>query len=194
PGNVIVDLLATDVRVDWRAPLRLALLPGSRERAYDDARRLAAVVAALRERAGRLDAVLSIAPHLDPARFAPALAAGALRPWRGPLGAVLHDATLALGQSGTANEAAAAQGLPVVALELLDAPRNAWYRRRQAGLLGEALLVVPGEPERAAEAIAALLADPARRARMGAAGRARMGGPGGAAAIAAAIVALAGAA
>ncbi len=33
-------------RVAWRAPLRLALLPGSRERAYADALRIAAAVAA----------------------------------------------------------------------------------------------------------------------------------------------------
>ena len=191
PGNVIVDLLATDARIDWNAPPRLALLPGSRERAYADALRLADVVARLRARGLAPDAVLSIAPNLDPARFAPALERGALRAWTGPLGALLHDATLVLGQSGTANEAAAAEGLPVVALELDDAPRDAWYRKRQRGLLGEALAVVPGAPEAAAQALAALLADPERRARMGAVGRERMGGPGGARAIAAAVAALA---
>jgi hypothetical protein len=194
PGNVIVDLLATDARVDWRAPLRLALLPGSRERAYADALRLADVVAALRERCGELDAVLSIAPNLDAARFAPALERGGLRPWAGPLGALLQGATLALGQSGTANEAAAAEGVPVVALDLPGAPREAWYRKRQMGLLGDALLVVPGEPAAAAAAVAALLGDDLRRARMGAIGRERMGGPGGARAIAQAVAELAGAA
>lgn len=193
PGNVIVDLLTTPERVDWRAPLRLALLPGSRERAYADALRLAGAVARLRERvgAGALDAVLSIAPNLDPARFAPALELGGLRPWHGALGALLHGATLALGQSGTANEAAAAEGLPVVALELTDSPREAWYRKRQMGLLGDALLVVPGDAAGAAEALAALLRDDVRRARMGAVGRERMGGPGGAAAIARAVAELA---
>jgi len=194
PGNVIVDLLATDERVAWQAPLRLALLPGSRERAYADALRLAEVVAVLRAGVPDLDAVLSIAPNLDPARFAPVLARGGLRPWTGPLGALLHDATLVVGQSGTANEAAAAQGLPVVALELSDAPRDAWYRKRQMGLLGEALAIVPGDPAGGAAAIAALLADGERRARMGAVGRERMGGAGGAHAIAQALVELAGAA
>jgi len=188
PGNVIVDLLATAARFEWGASTRLALLPGSRERAYADALRLADVVAMLRAQFGELDAVLSVAPNLDAARFAPALARGALRPWSGPLGALLRDATLVLGQSGTANEAAAAEGLPVVALELDDAPRDAWYRKRQAGLLGEALAIVPGDAPQAAAAVRSLLEDPARRARMGAVGRARMGGPGGAAAIARAIV------
>jgi hypothetical protein len=191
PGNVIVDLLASEQRVDWRAPLRLALLPGSRERAYGDALRIAGVVAALRANEPELDAVLSVAPNLAVDRFAPALALGGLRPWTGPLGALLHDATLVVGQSGTANEAAAAQGLPVVALELHDAPRDAWYRKRQVGLLGEALAIVPGEAATGAQAIAALLADGARRARMGAVGRERMGGPGGARAIATALAELA---
>jgi uncharacterized protein (TIGR03492 family) len=191
PGNVIVDLLATTARVDWRAPLRLALLPGSRERAYADALHIADVVAALRRHGARPDAVLSVAPNLDPERFAPAVDRGELRVWCGPLGALLHGATLALGQSGTANEAAAAEGLPVVALELEDAPRDAWYRKRQMGLLGEALLIVSGNPEAAAAAIGALLVDDVRRARMGAAGRDRMGGPGGARTIAQSVVALA---
>lgn len=194
PGNVIVDLVAGEAQVDWRAPLRLALLPGSRERAYADALRIAAVVAALRVRGIELDAVLSIAPNLELARFAPALERGGLRPWTGPLGALLHGATIAIGQSGTANEAAASQGIPVVALDLDDAPRDAWYRKRQMGLLGDALLVVPGDPGRAADELAALLADELRRARMGALGRERMGGPGGARAIAGALVALAAAA
>ncbi len=191
PGNVIVDLLAGGERVEWRQPLRLALLPGSRERAYDDALRLAGVVAALRARLAGIDAMLSIAPNLDPARFAPALELGGLRPWTGPFGALLAGATVALGQSGTANEAAAACGLPVVALELDDAPRDAWYRKRQRGLLGEALLLVPGEPAAAAAELAALLEDAPRRARMGAVGRERMGGPGGAQAIARGVIALA---
>jgi hypothetical protein len=194
PGNVIVDLLATDARVDWRAPLRLALLPGSRERAYADALRIADVVAALRARGAQPDAVLSVAPNLDERGFAPALERAGLRAWTGPLGALLHGATLAIGQSGTANEAAAAEGLPVVALELDDSPRDAWYRKRQMGLLGDALAIVPGDPESAADAIAALLADDVRRARMGAVGRERMGGPGGARAIAHAVAGLAGAA
>jgi uncharacterized protein (TIGR03492 family) len=188
PGNVIVDLLASDARIGWNGPLRLALLPGSRERAYADALRIAALVAELRARGAPLDAVLSIAPNLDEERFAPAVERGALRTWNGPIGALLPGATLAIGQSGTANEAAAAQGIPVVALELDDAPRDAWYRKRQVGLLGDALLVVPGEPSRGADMVAALLGDEVRRARMGAVGRERMGGPGGARAIAEAVL------
>ena len=191
PGNVIVDLLAAPERVAWRAPLRLALLPGSRERAYADALRLADVVAGVRARTGDVDAVLSVAPNLDERRFAPALERGALRAWRGPLGGLLAGATAVLGQSGTANEAAAAEGVPVVALELEGARRDAWYRKRQLGLLDGAVMVVPGDAARAAEDVAKLLADVPRRERMGRIGRERMGPPGGARAIASAVAELA---
>jgi tetraacyldisaccharide 4'-kinase len=194
PGNVIVDLLATGERFPWTAPMRLALLPGSRERAYADADRLAVLVAAVAERVEGIEAALSIAPGLDPAGFAPALARSpAVHRWTGPIGAILAGATLALGQAGTANEAAAANGVPVVALELEADRRDGWYRKRQVGLLGEALAIVPGELPAAREAIVALLEDPPRLAAMAAAGRTRMGGPGGAATVARAIAAVAGA-
>jgi len=192
PGNVIVDLLASEARVDWRdADERIALLPGSRARAYEDAVRLAAVARLVARRVPGTAAVMSIAPGLDPARFAPAVSGEPpIAAWRDDLGALFAEATLALGQAGTANEAAAACGVPVVAFEFDGARKSAWYRMRQTRLLGEALAVVPGDPERAAAAIADLLGDAPRRAHMARVGRERMGAAGGAAAIAHAIVAL----
>lgn len=192
PGNVIVDLLTTDARVDWHgATERIALLPGSRGRAYEDAVRLADVVRRVARRVPAAAAIMSIAPGLDPGRFAPVLAGEPLiDAWRNDLGALLRDATLALGQAGTANEAAAACGVPVVAFEFDGQRKSAWYRMRQARLLGEALAIVPGEPERAADAIVDLLADAPRRARMADVGRARMGARGGASAIAEAVAGL----
>jgi hypothetical protein len=61
---------------------------------------------------------------------------------------------------------------------------------RQRRLLGDALAIVPPDPQRAAAAIAALLADDALLERMRAAGPARMGGRGGAEAIAKAVLEL----
>jgi hypothetical protein len=192
PGNVIVDLLATAARVDWHGAVeRIALLPGSRARAYDDAVRLAAVARLVARRVPGTAAVMSIAPGLDAARFAPALSGSPpIAAWRDDLGALFAAATLALGQAGTANEAAAACGVPVVAFEFDGARKSAWYRMRQTRLLGDALAVVPGDPERAADAIVALLGDPVRRAHMARVGRERMGEGGGAAAIAQAVVEL----
>ena len=69
------------------------------------------------------------------------------------IGGILAGATLAIGQAGTANEAAAASGVPVVALELTGDRRSGWYRMRQERLLADAMLVVPGDPVAAAAAI-----------------------------------------
>jgi tetraacyldisaccharide 4'-kinase len=192
PGNVISDLLASDERYAWPAPVRIALLPGSRERAYADADLLASIADAVAARIPGTAVALSIAQNLDPARFAPLLARyPAIVPWHGPVGGILDGATIAIGQAGTANEAAAANGIPVVAFDVAGDRRHGWYRMRQERLLGAAMLVVPGSPAAATDAVVALLGDEARLARMRAAGPERMGPPGGAAAIASAIAALA---
>jgi uncharacterized protein (TIGR03492 family) len=207
PGNVIVDL------VGEAAPLGpgrwLGILPGSREEAYGDGVRLARVVRALAGLAPDLGTAFSIAPTLDAERFARALAgdgwsiaagsgerpfearadAALLVGWNGPLGALLGASVAVLGQAGTANEQAAAFGVPVIALGA-DGAREDWYRMRQRRLLGDALAIVPPEPPRAAAAIAALLADPAQLEHMRAAGLERMGARGGAKAIAEAVLEL----
>jgi uncharacterized protein (TIGR03492 family) len=209
PGNVIVDLLRDDAATPpgtW-----IGILPGSRPSAYADGVRLARAVRALGARDPSTQALFSVAATLDAGRFAQVLAedgwtverggngafearAGTVRlvGWNGPLGALLRASRLVLGQAGTANEQAAACGIPVVALDSAGVGQD-WYRMRQRGLLGEALALVPPEPQAAAAAIAAILADEARLVRMGAAGRQRMGGPGGAAAIARAVLDLTGA-
>jgi len=202
PGNVIVDLLRADdpaLPGEW-----IGLLPGSREAAYADAVRLARVVRALGAERPGAKALLSIAPTLDSARVAAGLAADGWRiadggddvpfvatapgaeldAWSGGLGAFLRASRIAIGQAGTANEAAAACGVPVVALDDAAGAGGRWYRMRQRRLLGEALEIVAAEPAVAAAAVAGLLADEPRLARMRAAGRERMGRPGGAEAIA----------
>jgi uncharacterized protein (TIGR03492 family) len=206
PGNVIADLVGDALPAAEGA--WLGVLPGSREEAYGDGVRLARIIRAL----GALEpvaAIFSVAPRLDPRRFSAALErdgwavapagpfgefeanAGAARlaAWGGEIGPLLRASRLVLGQAGTANEAAAASGVPIVALA--DEGPEPWYRMRQRRLLGEAVKVVPASPEAGAAAVAALLADPPALARMAAIGRERMGGPGGAAAIAAAVRALA---
>lgn len=213
PGNVIVDLFATaddpraNVAVAGFEPA-LALFPGSREAAYNDAVFLADVVRAAARTNPQLGGALSLAPLLDLPRFqrefsktwtvvpletgpvAFELRDGGrtvIRAWRGDLGPLLARVQLVVGQAGTANEAAAAAGIPVVAFERGSDRKTAWYRMRQSGLLGDALAVLPGELNAAAGGVHELLADAARRERMGAAGREMMGPPGGARAIAGAI-------
>lgn len=216
-ANVIVDLFATgdDARaeraVEGFSPA-IALFPGSRREAYDDAEFLLRIVRGLAQDEPTLGAILSIAPGLATEEFAAASRRAGwdvsqsetgdpipftlhgqsqirVRAWRGPLGPILKRVALVLGQAGTANEAAAAAGVPVVAFE--DARRRStWYRRRQRGLLGHALALFPADVNDAIAGVEALLRDPARRADMSATGAMRMGSPGAARRIAAGIVTL----
>jgi uncharacterized protein (TIGR03492 family) len=217
-ANAIVDLfpVSEDEEPAARAIAgfapALALFPGSRESAYEDAAFLLDVTREFAGRRSTVGAVLSIAKGLDGARFAEqARRAGwevvatndvlmpfelrcggrtIVRGWRGALGPILARVTLVLGQAGTANEAAAAAGVPVVAFERDRDRKDRWYRERQRGLLGDALAVVPAEVQLAVTEVGAILDDSERRDRMGAIGRARMGPPGGARRIAERIAAL----
>ncbi len=215
-ANAIVDLFATPGEPGAAPAVRgfapaLALFPGSRDGAYDDAAFLLRVTRELAARDAELGAVLSVAPGLDARRFArDAAAAGwgvretpdriafvlslgdreVVRGWSGGLGPLLERVTLVLGQAGTANEAAAAAGVPVVAFERDRDGKSRWYRRRQRGLLAGALAVLPERLPDAVAGVRAILDDPARRARMGEIGRAQMGRAGGARRIAARIASL----
>ena len=216
-ANAIVDLFVTpdDPAVEPAlagfAPA-LALFPGSRASAYDDAPFLLDVTSRLAAERRALGAVLSVAPGLDAERFAREAATAGwdvrassreripfvlsrdgreiVRAWRGALGPVLERVVLVLGQAGTANEAAAAAGVPVIAFETDRDRKSRWYRQRQRGLLGEALAVFPERADDAVAGVRAILDDAVRRARMGEVGRAQMGGAGGARRIAERIASL----
>ena len=96
---------------------------------------------------------------------------------------VLRAAQLVLGTAGTANEQAAAFGLPVVAFPVppLYTPAFLTNQRR---LLGEALSVCDADPARVTATLRGLWRNPERYRRAAAAGRERMGAGGGSAAIA----------
>lgn len=215
PGNAIVDLFASaddplaDRAAEGFAPA-LAVFPGSRENAYEEAPFLARVVGGCARTHPKLGGIFSVAPQLDPRRFIEVFERDGwrverhtdgpipfslrdgertvVRAWRGSIGPLLSRVQLVVGQAGTANEAAAAAGVPVVAFELGKDRKTAWYRMRQHGLLGDALLVLPGDPSAAVSGVNALLDDAQRRVRMAHIGRERMGAAGGSRAIAAAIV------
>lgn len=104
---------------------------------------------------------------------------------QGALGDLLSRSWIALGQAGTAHEQAVGAGVPVVTLHPDPQGKLGWYRGRQKGLLGEALLVVSEDEEVAARVLARLALDPEEHRRRAAIGRERMGSPGGAQRIAA---------
>jgi uncharacterized protein (TIGR03492 family) len=183
----------------------IAIFPGSRDNAYDQAAFLLRVLASAQNLRPGIRGVLSIAPGLSAGRFASALQRAGLRvvsrddslepfsvyadatelarAWSGEIGAAIEPAQLVLGQAGTANEAAAAAGVPVIAFE-----GGGWYRHRQVALLGGALRVLPRDEEAGAREVAALVQDDRERERMAHIGRERLGAPGAARRIAAEIV------
>jgi hypothetical protein len=190
-GNVIADLAISREKFPWRGSTRVVVLPGSRETAYANAARLGLVLRGVAARRD-IEVAVSIAPGIDQEAMLQALGFAAT-PWKGALGALFADATIALGQAGTANEAAAAAGVPVVALA--DTGRKEdWYRMRQRRLLDGAIAIIPSDSDEAAAELGALLDDAARRTEMARIGRERMGESGAAATIARAVLEVAAAA
>ncbi len=213
PGNVIADFISSEGPPNsQRGKETLVLFPGSRGGAYADAIFLAGLLRKVAAVRPDVRGVLSIAPGLSAATFAQMLQADGwvIRPcaftetpfealekgrplltaWTGDFSALLRDATLVLGQAGTANEAAAAAGVPVVAFEEEKQQNGAWYRMRQARLLGDALHIAGKDLAGATAAVLELLSDTTRRRHMSRVGRQRMGPPGGALRIASQLVEL----
>jgi uncharacterized protein (TIGR03492 family) len=106
---------------------------------------------------------------------------------KGRFADVLRLSSVVVGMAGTANEQAVGLGIPLVAVPARGIQgRNFVDMKMQ--YFGESAIAADREPEAIARAVLDILADPARAARMGAAGRERMGGPGASRAIAADIL------
>src|SRR5690606_13173982 len=106
---------------------------------------------------------------------------------KGRFADVLRLSSLVVGMAGTANEQAIGLGIPLVAVPAAGI-QGERYVRMKMEYFGGSALYAPRDPDAIAGALAQLLADPGRCARMAAAGRERMGEPGASDAIAAAIL------
>ncbi len=199
PGNIIADLYdPDDAKPPYHGTPRILLLPGSRGDAYARAVDLLRIVQRISCVEPNLSGVLSLAPGLSPKQFSSALvtagftvvqdnrdpqiplhlalsSSSVISGWCGPLGAAIAQADIVFGQAGTANEAAAAAGTPILAY---DSDEHGWYRMRQRGLLGDAVAILSGTFDQAAEQMKRILHDPHQRERMSQIGRQRMGGRG----------------
>ncbi|MDQ6780775.1 MAG: lipid-A-disaccharide synthase-related protein [Candidatus Eremiobacteraeota bacterium] len=218
-GNVMMDGLHPISGIVTRSlgALHVAVLPGSRNEAARNAqvsaRHLASLATLLAQHGRRVQAFFAPAPSVADADIAAAITdAGfpltvspdvhpavathgnlTIAIVRGAFADVLHAADIVFGQAGTANEQAAGLGRPVfAAAEPGERPdKMHWYRMRQKRLLGDALMVLPADPDAFARGVAAVLDDPAQLARMSATGKQRLGLQGGARAVAAAALELA---
>ncbi|HAK40575.1 MAG TPA: tetraacyldisaccharide 4'-kinase [Synergistaceae bacterium] len=185
-GNPIMDLAGDTInRSEGKRPFRVLLLPGSRERAYEDLGLLldAAEIIA-REEDCRFEIV--VASALERERLL-----GKAPSWMSVNGdLVKHDkggpevrlffgevseaasrSDILVGLGGTANQICAGMGVPVVSIDEKG-------KRVQKKLLGEAESLVPADPVLLAREALAILRDPVLRESMSRAGRERMGGGG----------------
>jgi uncharacterized protein (TIGR03492 family) len=191
-GNPLVDVIPSSggpLPLPPGAPVVL-LLPGSRP----DAPRNMAALLMLARRVTQTEPAVFTAPLPPSVEMARVVREATTSGWtvdgaflRSPtaavfvtrdFGAAVRRATVAVGLAGTANEQAAALGVPVVAF----APRGAVqytpaFQRLQHRLLGDALVPATGW-EQAADRVIRLLRDVGERSRRGSVGRERMGPPG----------------
>jgi len=185
-GNPIMDLIGDNEEGDFSWPSegdRVLILPGSRNRAYEDVRLLLkSVVIVAARRDCRFVAVL--APTLDLRKMALGCPGWTLEGrtlkgpnsvevhvHRGPVAEVAAGAQVLLGLGGTANQVCAGLGVPVVSI--LEKGKLV-----QQKLLGEAEWLVSPDPDRLAEAVLLVLSDETLARTMAEAGRKRLGASG----------------
>lgn len=191
-GNPIMDGIGEPGPEKHFDPPVIGLLPGSRDEADHNFRRILKVIDIL-DRPARY--ICALSPVLDIQGMAASAAGdgwtldagGMLRKAdkavlmsKEVFDEVLHASTLVIGMAGTANEQAAGMGRPVVSFVGAGAQTTPSRMIDQERLLGGAASYISDYPEGVAREIAWLLDHPEERAKRGAIGRERMGPPGGA--------------
>lgn len=214
-GNVMMDCLSikTENSKYFEADYRLAILPGSREEAYN---KLSVILPAVEELAARARGsgqkiIFSLAKSGQIKLEKMALAAAA-KGWsldqekngfykaclikdkvkigivEGALGDILANSDAVLGLAGTANEQAVGLGKIVVAFYDQGPQITKRFLDNQANLLGGAVLVIPPEVESVANKIWSVLTEPQKYQVLIKNGQSRMTGVGSSRRIAEAIV------
>lgn len=213
-GNVMMDCLAAcpENAQYFAADHRVAILPGSREEAYNKFSVILPAVELLAEKAGRAGRTIKFSlaksGQLKDAKIS---AAAGKAGWEfsaeqhgpfqaflkkgrleiglaeGALGDILQNCDAVLGLAGTANEQAVGLGKMVVAFYGRGPQITKRFLENQARLLAGAVLVVPPEPAAVAERIWSVLTDPGKYQGLVKSGQARMTGTGSARRIALAI-------
>ncbi len=191
-GNPIMDgigLPGPEKSVD---PPIIGLLPGSREEADANFRRILTVIDGVPESAQYLCA---LSPVLDIEKMAESVRENGWMLVDGRLlckgdktvvmgkdlfDTVLHDSTVVIGMAGTANEQAAGMGRSVISFVGAGAQTTPARMIDQERLLGGSAAYISDFPVGVSREISWLLAHPEERQRRGEIGRQRMGPPGGA--------------
>ncbi|MDD4265023.1 tetraacyldisaccharide 4'-kinase [Aminobacterium colombiense] len=187
-GNPIMDLTCDNNSGYFQWPkekgARVLLLPGSRQRAYDDMKMLLDAVEFLNKKTSCVF-VAVIAPSLDIEQLVAAapgwrladdgrgIVKNGLRVlfYLGPLVSVATDAHILIGLGGTANQVCAGLGVPVVSIREKG-------KLVQKKLLGDSEILVSPDPQVLADTAFVILSDSELRQSMGEEGKKRLGGPG----------------
>jgi uncharacterized protein (TIGR03492 family) len=199
PGNPMMDGFHPSPLPAWlKARRRLLLLPGSRM--PEAQRNFRALLQGLAGNLPPSTILVTTGNQPSPAHLAPALQAEGFHPWDPPIdsgasaGWCRGDLTLVIGRNrfqswapwaelglanaGTATEQLVGLGIACLSLPGAGPQFTGGFARRQARLLGGAVIPChsPGE---LGERLSLLLADEGERGRLGRRGRQRMGAPGG---------------
>jgi uncharacterized protein (TIGR03492 family) len=200
-GNAMMDSLAFS---DEDFPLSpgmtpIGILPGSRYEAYGDIPVILGAVEALWSlMEKKVSFRMSFAETLDRARLNTCIEAcrWSMLPGegndhdvlikddlrvvmvKGRFGDLLRSSKIIIGQAGTGNEQATGLGKPVVTFDSGGKEGMGWYRKRQKGLLGDAISVVKRDSRSIADEVISIIGDEERYQAMAHEGHVRMGSPG----------------
>jgi len=187
-GNPLMDIVppkGRELSLPWNTEegKKILLLPGSRERAYEDLRLLLRTLLLLYGEKPDMAYRLVVAPTLEESRL---FRIAREEEWeqkdslwrhfrgcrislyRGPVAEGASGADLLLGLGGTANQVCAGLGIPVLSVREKG-------KLVQKKLLGEAEILVSPDPRSLAEKALELLENPEALDRMSRAGREAMG-------------------
>lgn len=184
-GNPIMDLAVSRPNCDWlwQTGRRIIVLPGSRQRTYQDLTLLLDSLVEIRQRC-LISAILVVAKSISVKELVTAVPAWKAqqrdgRYWlvcnglevflyEGEVADVAASAEVLLGMAGTANQVCAGLGVPVVSV-------NEKGKRVQKKLLGDAEILVEPQAVALANAVIEILENPELHKKMAQAGRSRLG-------------------
>jgi hypothetical protein len=177
-GNPMMDAVKDIRRSAHKNIKTIGFLPGTRDDAYknmEDFNKI--VVQAEKRQISDIDFIMSVPNTLNKQAIRNIGLSPKIKTTP-DFDDVLERSSVIIGLSGTANEQAAGVGIPVISFPGRGAQYNHKFAKGQKELLGDAILLLPGNPYMIAKEAIALLRDRKRILKMSKAGRARMGGPG----------------
>lgn len=179
-GNPMMDAVSAIRRSGDRGigkSKTIGFLPGTREDAYKNIEDFSNIAAIIKQIDKKIRFVLSFPDNLDKKKLLKIKSQVKMK-ISADFNKVLKTSRIIIGSSGTGNEQAAGLGIPVIAFPGRGAQFNSRFAAGQKELLGNALMLLPGDPEAIARQAVSLMKNKKRISAMAKAGKIRMGRPG----------------